>query len=252
METLNEFLESSSIHGLFYIRGAKSPLARMIWILIVLAGFSAAGKVIYDSFQAWDESPVVSSVRTKPITQMKFPQVTVCPPQNSNTALNQDFAALESELLEDETRASMKRLFIDTLYKEAHEQYIERGMFLLQKNLKYYMSGDMAFNIPIYASRGKSVNMEEYICGINGSIESPIMSELKKVNISTLIYLSRIELPSKKEFENISSISYLKCDVFSETNGRTTFHIRPPKWSEKIEHKEKCPQIDNLTFDYRN
>ena len=78
MVTLNEFLESSSIHGLSYIRGAKSQLARTMWILVVLAGFSVAGKVIYDSFQSGDESAVVSSVKTKTINHMKFPQVTVC------------------------------------------------------------------------------------------------------------------------------------------------------------------------------
>jgi hypothetical protein len=107
METLNEFLGSSSIHGLSYIRGARSLLARTIWIMIILAGFSVAGKVVMDSFKSWDESSVVSSVKTIPITQMKFPRVKLCPPKNSNTALNHDLTELDNKLLDKETRLKL-------------------------------------------------------------------------------------------------------------------------------------------------
>ena len=210
MDTLNEFLESSSIHGLSYIRGAKSLFAKCIWILIVLAGFSVAGKVIYDSFQSWDESAVVSSVKTKPITQMKFPQVTVCPPQNSNTALNSDLTALENKSLDDETRTNMTKLFINSLYSAAHDHYVKLGSLLLQKNLNHYLSGTKQLPIPIYKSRTRSLELQERIGGINGSIESPLMSELNRLNISTLRSFYRLELPGKASFENISSISYLK------------------------------------------
>ena len=251
METLNEFLESSSIHGLSYIRGAKSQLARTIWILVVLAGFSVAGKVIYDSFQSWDESAVVSSVKTKPITQMKFPQVTVCPPQNSNTALNSDFTALESKSLDNETRTNITELFINSLYKAAHDQYVKLGVSMFQKNLNYYMSGTRQLPSPIFNSHWKSLEIHENIGGMNGSIEGPRMRELTRLNIS-LKYIYNIELPRKASFENVSSISYLKCEVFSVTNGLSSLLLYPPKWSEHILQEGKGLQMDHLTFDYRD
>ena len=83
------FLESSTIHGLAYIAGTEK-LIRLFWIFVVCAGFSGAGILIHQSFQSWAENPIVTSIETLPIEKVRFPKVTVCPPKNTYTNLNND------------------------------------------------------------------------------------------------------------------------------------------------------------------
>ena len=45
MGILKEFLENSTVHGLSYIAGTRKYI-RLIWIFIVITGFSVAGRVL--------------------------------------------------------------------------------------------------------------------------------------------------------------------------------------------------------------
>ena len=83
------FLESSTIHGLAYIAGTEK-LIRLFWIFVVCVGFYGAGILIHQSFQSWAENPIVTSIETLPIEKVRFPKVTVCPPKNTYTNLNND------------------------------------------------------------------------------------------------------------------------------------------------------------------
>merc|ERR1711978_627506 len=85
---LREFLESSTIHGLSHISQAKSWPGRVLWILIVVACFGLAMYMITNSYIEWQTSPVSTTSTTHPISDLKFPTVTVCPPRGTNTALN--------------------------------------------------------------------------------------------------------------------------------------------------------------------
>ena len=80
MGSIKEFLESSTIHGLQYIATTRK-IVKLLWILVIVAGFSGAGVLINQSFQAWDESPVKTTIETLPITEITLPKVTVCPPK---------------------------------------------------------------------------------------------------------------------------------------------------------------------------
>ena len=82
------FLETSTIHGLQYISTESLKVSRLLWTTFVIFGFSIAIYLISDSINSWEESPVSTSLDTNPISQVKFPEVTVCPPRGSNTALN--------------------------------------------------------------------------------------------------------------------------------------------------------------------
>ena len=86
--TIKEFLESSTIHGLVHFSTAKSRAARLAWVAIVVASFAFAIREITNALQEWRESPVSTTITTHPITELEFPEVTVCPPRGSNTALN--------------------------------------------------------------------------------------------------------------------------------------------------------------------
>ena len=87
MEGIRTFLESSTIHGLTYISTTTRRLIRVLWVCIVIAGFTGAGVLIYQSFDTWAESPITT---TLPIKDVILPKITVCLPKNSYTDLNSD------------------------------------------------------------------------------------------------------------------------------------------------------------------
>ena len=123
--TLCEFLESSTIHGLVYISTCKSILAKGLWICIITLGFGAAGYLIYDSFNDWAESPTVTSVETFPISEVPFPEVTVCPPLGSNTALNYDLMTADNITIDNETRNELVKLVNLAFIQSYHDGYVE-------------------------------------------------------------------------------------------------------------------------------
>ena len=104
MGDFKEFLETSSIHGLYYISVNPKLIIKLIWILIVIAGFVGSGVIIYQSFQSWNESPVKTTVESIPIANLKFPKVTVCPPKNTFTNLNYDLMMTQNFTIDNETR----------------------------------------------------------------------------------------------------------------------------------------------------
>ena len=81
MEALQEFLESSTIHGLIYISTSRNSLIRLIWIVVVISGFITAGLFINNAFLDWEKSPIETSIETFPISEVHFPKIVVCPPK---------------------------------------------------------------------------------------------------------------------------------------------------------------------------
>ena len=136
MEEFKDFLESSTIHGLTYISTTRK-LVRIFWILVVIFGFSTASFLIYQSFQAWEDSPVSTTIETLPITKIKFPKVTVCPPKNTYTDLNYDLMSLEKMDLDNGTRNTLKYLATDLLYDHLHDSIMKK-LNLLQDENRYY------------------------------------------------------------------------------------------------------------------
>ena len=99
METLKQFTESSTIHGLAYWTTSRR-LERYFWIFIVFAGFTGAGIIIQQSFQSWHDSPIKTTLDTYPIEQVKFPKITVCPPRGTHTNLNYDLMKMTDDSLD--------------------------------------------------------------------------------------------------------------------------------------------------------
>ena len=94
MENVKSFLESSSIHGVAYIATTKKNAVRIFWIVVVLSGFTTACHLIYQSFNNWSENPIATTIETRPINEIKYPTITVCPPKNTYTNLNHDIMAV--------------------------------------------------------------------------------------------------------------------------------------------------------------
>ena len=94
MDTISDFLEGSTIHGLTYISTSKPRIVKVVWTILVITAFLIAGLLITKSYKAWQETPISSSITTYPISFINFPTITVCPPQDSNTAINEDLLRL--------------------------------------------------------------------------------------------------------------------------------------------------------------
>ena len=106
MEGIKTFLESSTIHGLNYISTTRKYV-RLLWIFVIVTGFSVASLLIKESFDSWSESPVKTSIETLPISEIKFPKVTVCPPKNTFTDLNYDLMMPDNVTLTEKMRDEM-------------------------------------------------------------------------------------------------------------------------------------------------
>ena len=77
------------------------------WIFAVAIGFSGAVILIKVLFQSWSESPIKTTLETLPISILKLPKVTVCPPKNTFTDLNYDLKQAENSTLTKEMRDIM-------------------------------------------------------------------------------------------------------------------------------------------------
>ena len=114
MEGIKNFLESVSIGGLGHISSTRK-YARLFWITIVLFANILAGFMIYESFLEWAENPIRTIIKTKPITELKFPNVTVCPPYNTFTDLNYDMMMVANKTLSKENRQELFQYAVELI-----------------------------------------------------------------------------------------------------------------------------------------
>ena len=68
------------------------------------------GSLIKGAFTSWRKCPITTSTETFPINDVAFPLVTVCPLEDSNTALNYDLVNAENETLDKKVRQDLVRL----------------------------------------------------------------------------------------------------------------------------------------------
>ena len=129
---IQHFLESSTIHGLVYI-STESKFARIFWILVVATGFTIATLLIDQSFTNWSDSPIKTTIETRPISEITFPKVTVCPPKNTFTDLNYDLMMLENMTMTNETRQEYleiaKSVFLDSYFENVVLQSFQSMLF---------------------------------------------------------------------------------------------------------------------------
>ena len=129
MESIREFLESSTIHGLSYISTTRTRLSKLLWIAVVVAGFTTAVILIDNNISAWAKSPIATSIETFPISKVSFPRVTVCPPLGTNTALNYNLGKADNSTLDKDVRNKLGRLAGELLQEEEFKQVNFRKTF---------------------------------------------------------------------------------------------------------------------------
>ena len=107
--TFSEFLESSTIHGLVYIGTSRIKPIKLAWLIIVCICFYLAVYLTLDAFRSWEASPINTSTESLPISEVDFPEVAVCPPPGTNTALNYDIMAARNVTLDQKTRGELDK-----------------------------------------------------------------------------------------------------------------------------------------------
>ena len=166
MEGVRTFLESSTIHGLGYISTTRK-LVKLFWIIVVIAGFTGASIMIYQSFKDWSDNPVTTTIETRPIKEIAFPKVTVCPPRNTYTDLNYDLMMTQNMTLDDEIK--------DELIKYATEQMNDHVFNTIMRNLSNIQEKDRYYNwyhgitkieLPSYTADDGTYSGNEY-SGVN-------------------------------------------------------------------------------------
>ena len=134
MESIKEFLEASTIHGLTYITTSRRCV-RLFWVFVIMTGFMTAGILIHESFKSWSKSPVSISLETLSISELTFPKVTVCPPKNTYTNLNLDLVkAEEIGEFDNDTRQALLDFAFETIHDGFFEELRHNSSFLNEEN----------------------------------------------------------------------------------------------------------------------
>ena len=138
MEGVKELLESSTIHGLSHVAGNRR-LVRLLWICVVIAGFIGSFILIHQSFSNWADSPISTTIETLPISELEFPNVTVCPPRNSFTSLIPDLVTSRKMIFDVEKRKELSSFVPNAVFEANYEAKY-------QEFLEYSQSGGEYLN----------------------------------------------------------------------------------------------------------
>ena len=136
MDEIKHFFESSSIHGLYYISATKKIL-RYFWMTVVFCCFVGAMVLIHESFKNWEKSPISTTIETLPISQITFPNVTICPPKDLFLNLNYDIMQAENVNLNNNSRAELLE-YATSLLENGTFQEILKNLSILEDPDRYY------------------------------------------------------------------------------------------------------------------
>ena len=212
MEIIKSFLESSTIHGLTYISTGKKCV-RLFWILVLISGFTAAGFMIHRSFKDWDESPVKRTIETRPIKEIKYPKVTVCPPKNTYTNLNYDLVLMQHNTDIDSKIRKELLDYSDTLiFGRYHDSNV--------RNLSKLQYTDRNYNW--YHGYTKITTHLEYAvetCAPNGTMNTQYYGERFNPDyVDTEFMCSLALIPPIAAYNNTNANLYLHVEIMPMKN----------------------------------
>ena len=76
---LNDFLSTTSVHGLSYIHRSRPRTTRIIWTVLVAAALSTATLLLVETVWNWDTKYISTTVQTRGVESYPFPAVTFHP-----------------------------------------------------------------------------------------------------------------------------------------------------------------------------
>ena len=255
MDFLKEYLESSSVHGFLYVSKAKHFLAKILWLCIVIIGFTSATLMISSAFKNWEDSPIKTNIETLPISQLNFPRITVCPPKNSYTSLNIDIVESEKKTLDNKTRVK--------LYEEILERVDEKQMNRIFSNFSLmnesgrlfnWFEGKSNFSHPSYYPPKDTMFYKIVTMNSYGEISSKYFGEnfnkTKLNDIRQIIFMIEVWVPEiMLQYDNstfsfeINQVAIRDNDIES---GFDDFHISGFGYLSKQQNNFSATITDNL------
>ena len=190
MESIREFLQSSTIHGLVYI-ATTNHLTRLFWLTTVLVGFSVAAVMIQQNFANWQANPVATTLESHPLSQLSFPKVTVCPPIDTFTTLNLDIEMIENMTLQNQqnTKDTLKKHIPLAIFDSDFEENFSFFTKVTNVTEGWYL-GDNSINFLFPPKHPKQWSLVEYrsseISGVASSpdFEKPFDEDTFKIQIT--------------------------------------------------------------------
>ena len=229
MEGVRTFLESSTIHGLAHI-SVTSKNARLFWILVVIFGFTVSGIIINESFQAWDETPIKTMIETRPITEITFPKVTVCPPRNSFTDLNYDLLMVKDMTIGNKTRKELTDYAVNLLNKFYEvDSSIMTNLSMLEDNDRYYnwYHGYTKIKLPYYHSPDYGVVYIVYTSALYGNISTQFFNQKFMQNRVEKVFYYKIYVETPYDIVNNPNVTlHFNIEKMSMKYGEDRFYLK--------------------------
>ena len=169
-ESVKQFLEFSTIHGLVYI-STNRRLVRLLWLCVVIAGFICSGVMIQQSISSWANNPISTTIETHPISDLDFPNVTVCPARNTFTNLNPDLVMARKVEFDHEKRRELSEHVMDAIMNtNFNAKHLEFSEFKEEKFINWYL-GITRIDFPYIDSEGDK-NFHLKTTSLNGSFST--------------------------------------------------------------------------------
>ena len=184
-------------------------LSRGFWIIVVFFGFFGAGYLIHESFNNWEQSPISTTEEILPISEIHFPNVTVCPPKGSYLDLN--YAMMESKRikLDSETRRQLLDDAIDDIQENYYKE-IMRNLSKIQDPDRYFnwYKGYTEVGFPYYSSTTNELVTKIFTSAVSGNISTQYFGRtLDTENVDNFISNTiRIDTPIKFQFDYLGKV----------------------------------------------
>ena len=207
-------------------------------MLVVCLGFIGAGILIGKSYKEWQEKPIATSITTHPIDDLDFPNVTICPPRDSNTALYHDLVKAGNGPLSDQNRERLRRSAYEILMEPSHGAYNKKMRPMSHMgNLDQVVQGFHSLPIPYNDANGFKIKM----WNLNGTITTPWFQKDYVVEYyqEDKEFLMVLELPDniKDQVGSGSLLIDLEVDIrdvegWVEEISTFTFYTTGKTWAE--------------------
>ena len=209
MNILNEFLESTTIHGLYYISTCKSHIAKAGWLVVVALGFVASIILIHSSFSEWAKSPVATTITPHPVADLPFPNITICPPKGLNGALKYDLMRLAKMSLSAEKTEELIQIAALVFNEEGGNMFLK---MIGEENIENYYEGFQKVT-------EERDNITVEMSNVNGTFVSPFYGEKMTSQLCRQLAGKTVKL--KLETEDIKKMlgddGTLKIEVYMDT-----------------------------------
>ena len=176
MDSIREFLRSSTIHGLSHVTKTKG-LVRCFWMFVISTGFIGSGVLIKQSFESWTMNPVFTTIETLPITEIGFPKVTVCPPRKTFTNLNYDLDMIGNRTIDEETKQDLLQYLPEAIYDPNFDEKLRLYQtFIGEESYRNWYLGYSDISLPYYNSNER-LTFETDTFATSGVVSTPFFGE---------------------------------------------------------------------------